>query len=440
MFGDPMTLPPFHPQRFELSNEVHARPPQPLETPSRLSCIVVIAGQAEREKAIEQIRELSLRFKAQPPDLDTIYTSADLGPFRLTFERHAEFMRFTFTVSGAAALPFDEPAVGAVPDDWIAALPGEVIVAAHVAIVRSNQTSLDIGAVSRDHFAGQMLIGSELLNAAATAFTDFRIHGDGFSRFLVHDRSMSRWQSGRIVQRLLEIDTYRVMALLALPVARELAPRLSQQERELSQITSAMVNATEADEAVLLDRLSRLQAAIEDRHSSTHYRFSAASAYYDIVQTRIADLRERRIEGLQTFEEFTERRLAPAMNTCRAVAARQVALAERVARATQLLSTRVDITRERHSQSVLESMNERAALQLRLQETVEGLSVAAVTYYVVGLIFYAAKALQALGVGLDPNIVAGFSIPVVVIMVALGVRSIRNWLLPKRGKDAAAAR
>lgn len=426
-----MILPPFHSQRFELNNEVHARPPQPLQTPSRLSYIVVVAGQAEREQAIAQIQELSRRFKAHPPDLDTIYSNIDLGPFRLTWERHAEFMRYTFVVPGAPEKPFDEPAIGAVPDEWIAAIPGEVIVAAHAVVMPAPKTKLDIGLLSRQHFDAQMLIGSELLSTSAKAFTDFRIHGDGFSRCLIHDRSMTPWQAGRIVQWLLDIDTYRVMALLALPVARELAPRLSKQERELSQITSAMVSATEADEAVLLDRLSKLQAAIEDRHADTHYRFSAAGAYYDIVQTRIADLREQRMEGLQTFEEFTERRLAPAMNTCRAVSHRQVALAERVARATQLLSTRVDLTRERHSQSVLEAMNERAALQLRLQETVEGLSVAAVTYYVVGLIFYLAKAVEALGIGINVYLVTGLSIPVVLVLVAFGVRSIRNQLVSK---------
>ena len=71
-------------------------------------------------------------------------------------------------------------------------------------------------------------------------------------------------------------------------------------------------------------------------------------------------------------------------------------MSERVARATQLLSTRVDIARSRQNQAVLEQMNRRTKLQLRLQQTVEGLSVAAITYYIVGLTGYAAKGLNAL--------------------------------------------
>ena len=216
-----------------------------------------------------------------------------------------------------------------------------------------------------------------------------------------------------MVQRLLEIDTYRMMALLALPVARELAPLLTRGEQELAEITAALVSANSDDEAILLERLTKLEAEIDSRESANHYRFSAAGAYYELVQRRIADLRERRIEGMQRFQEFTERRLAPAMNTLRAVAARQESLSERLARAVQLLSTRVDITRERQNQKVLESMNRRAKLQLRLQQTVEGLSIAAVTYYVVGLVGYAAKGGKAFGLDVNPDFAVAVSIPLV---------------------------
>ena len=157
-----------------------------------------------------------------------------------------------------------------------------------------------------------------------------------------------------MVQRLLEIDTYRMMASLALPVARDLAPLLTRGEQELAKITAALVRANAEDEPLLLDRLTRLGAEIDSREAASHYRFSASDAYYELVERKIADLREDRIEGLQLFQEFTQRRLAPAMNTLRAVASRQKSLTERLARAIQLLSTRVDITRERQNQNVLE--------------------------------------------------------------------------------------
>jgi uncharacterized membrane-anchored protein len=428
-----MVLPQNHARRIELNDEVHARPPEALTLPMRLSYLALLCNAAQRDQAWSMVGELSRRFGAAPPPAGAVHYSADLGPFRLKWERHTEFARYQFIVEGQEEEPFASPAIRAVPADWIAALPGESLVAAHVALLRQNNASSNYEPMAAKYFAGNILVGSALGEGVATALTDFRIHKDGFSRFLVLDRSMSARQAGRMVQRLLEIDTYRMMASLALPVARELAPLLTRGEQELVKITTALVSANAEDEPLLLERLTQLGAEIDSREAANHYRFSAANAYYDLVQQRIADLREQRIEGLQLFREFTERRLAPAMNTLRAVASRQESLSERMARAVQLLSTRVDVTRERQNQKVLESMNRRAKLQLRLQQTVEGLSVAAVTYYVVGLVGDAARGVEALGVKVNPDIAMMVGIPVVAALTAYGVHRIRRLVTRNAG-------
>jgi len=420
------TLPANHPLRVELNDEVHARPPEALSAPLRLTFLALLSDWATREREWEHVVALARRFKVEPPHPSANHYSADLGPFRLKWERHTEFSRYKFIVAGAGDAPFDAPALGQVPSDWVDRLPGQTMVAAHLALLRGEPQNVDHDALSARHFDGNALIGSTIAGGAGLALTDLRVRADGFTRWYVVDRGMTPRQAGRMVQRLLEIDTYRLMALLALPVARELGPVLNQSERELAQISRALASAAEQDESALLDKLTHLEAEIDSRTSENHYRFSAAAAYHELVQRRIAELREERIQGLQTFQEFTERRLAPAMNTCRTAAQRQESLSERVARTTQLLSTRVDITRERQNQAVLESMNRRAKLQLRLQETVEGLSVAAVTYYIIGLVGYAAKAVKAVGVQLNPELIMGLSIPIVAVLVALGVRKIRR--------------
>ncbi len=287
---------------------------------------------------------------------------------------------------------------------------------------------LNFEAMSQRHFTGNPLVGAGIAGGAAIALTDFRIRPDGFSRLLVLDRSLRPRQAGRALQRLLEIDTYRLMALLTFPIARQLLPRLGTTENELAEINTALTSVTEADEPLLLDRLTKLAAEIESFEALNQYRFSAARAYYQLVQQRIAELREDRLAAIQTFKEFTELRLAPAMNTCSVTANRLEALSERVARATQLLSTRVDITREHQAIGVLQAMNRRADLQLRLQQTVEGLSVAAVTYYIIGLIGYAARGAKAAGLPINPDLAMGLSIPVVIIAVALGIRRIHHMV------------
>jgi uncharacterized membrane-anchored protein len=418
-------LPPDHPLRRELNDEAHARPPEALAAPLRLSFLALYSDPARRDAEWEHLCALVRRFGQTPPARSASHYSADLGAFRVKWERHTEFTRYKFIVADGSPEPFDPSALQSVPDDWLAALPGEVVVATHAALLPAGADEPDYEAIAARYFGGEALAGAQIAAGAGIAFTDFRIR-DGFSRLLVLDRRMTQRQAGRSMQRLLEIDTYRLMALLALPVAHSLTPWLNAAEHELAQITTALVDSDEKTEPELLERLTRLEAEIESRESAHHYRFTAAAAYYELVQRRIEELREVRIQGLPTFREFTERRLAPAMNTCRSVSARLESLSQRVARATQLLSTRVDVTRERQNQQVLESMNRRAEAQLRLQQTVEGLSAAAITYYVVGLVGYAAKGAKALGWNVDVELAMAISIPLVALAALLGVRHVRK--------------
>jgi uncharacterized membrane-anchored protein len=413
-----------HPLRRELHDEVHARPPEALSAPLRLTFLALVSDASHRDREWQHVRALAARYGVELPAKGVTHCSVDCGAFRLKWERHSEFTRYKFMVTGAVTDPFAATALAAVPADWLSELPGTVMVAAHAALL-GDETRATQESLAARLFAGNTLVGAGIAEGAAEAFTDFRLH-DRFSRLLVVDHGMTPRQAGRMMQRLLEIETYRMMALLALPVAQQLTPFLARAEHELSEITNRLVDSSEADEPVLLDRLTKLEAGIESRQSENAYRFAAAAAYYELVQRRIAELREVRIQGLQTFQEFTERRLAPAMNTCRAAASRQESLSQRVARATQLLSTRVDVTSEKQNQAVLESMNRRAAMQLRLQQTVEGLSVAAITYYVVGLVGYAAKGAHAAGLPISPEITMAVSIPVVLTLTALGVRKLRK--------------
>ncbi len=426
-----LTLPENHPQRLELNDEVHARPPGALHAPSRISYLALVSPPTAREEEWHRVRALAAMRGVEAPAARVNHFSADFGGFMLRFERHGEFARYMFVAPAGGEAPFDPPALAAVPADFVAGLPGRIIVAAHGALVPEGPDDGDFEALAARWFDGNALVGSIVGDGAATALTDFRVRTDGFSRFLVIDQHATGRQAGRIVQRVLEIDTYRMMALLALPIARDLNPFFADCERELSQVTLVLESAGHEDEAQLLDRLTRLEAQIEVRAAENDYRFAAAAAYYDLVQRRIAELRERRLPSLQTFEEFTERRLAPAMNTCRTAANRQELLSQRVARANQLLATRVDITREQQNQDLLEAMNRRGKAQLKLQQTVEGLSIAAVTYYVVGLIGHVVGGIEALGYRVKPELVMAVSIPIIAGLAAVGINRIRHAIARK---------
>ncbi|MCH8488433.1 MAG: DUF3422 domain-containing protein [Oceanicaulis sp.] len=428
-----LTLPANHPRRAELSEEVHARPPQPLTAPLSASYMVLYTGPEEQAADRAAIAALAARFSAAEPSEGATHYSAHLGPVRVIWERHTEFTRYTFIrQSGDERAPFDNPPIAEAPADWLASLPGQVIFAAHVLMLNTPDEGAAVDETAKRLFGDAELVGARIASGGAVALTSFRSHGDGFNRYLIRNRSLTPIQAGRLMRGLLEMDTYRMMALLGLPAARDLGRIMTAREQELAGITHEMADGINSDESGLLDRITRLQADIERRHSQHRYRFGASEAYYGIVQARIEELREQRLEGLQTFGEFVERRLAPAMSTVEAVSDRLESMSEHLARVTQLLSTRVALTQEQQSRLRLAAMARRAKLQLRLQLTMEGLSIAAITYYVVGLIAYFAKGSEVLGMPLDAAIITAAAVPVVALALIFGLRRVRGRL----GKSA----
>ncbi len=430
-----------HPLRQELVSEVHARPFARLKAPQRASHLAMLSGEAAAAADRAHVARLCEAHGAPPPGPAETHLMADLGPFQLKWERHTEFSSYTFFQHAgtpgfeAAAAPFAAPVVARVPRGWLQELPGELLVGVHLEMEPRQARERDADALVR-LFGTDNVAGSLVSSRAAAVWMDFAVREDGFERILLHDRQLRPRQAGRLVQRLFEIETYRMLALLALPLARRYGPELSRSGERLTEITArmAVIEGLE-DERGLLDELTRLSAETEDMAAAASYRFGAARAYYALVRRRVEELREERFEGMQTIDEFLDRRLAPAMRTCEAVAARLEARSQRVARASQLLRTRVDIQLEAQNSALLRSMNRRARLQLRLQQTVEGLSVAAISYYLVSLIGYAAKAGQAAGFALDADAVTGLAIPVVVALVGLGVWRLRRLLERDRRDD-----
>jgi uncharacterized membrane-anchored protein len=288
------------------------------------------------------------------------------------------------------------------------------------------------GAALSELFEGNPVIGAEVVGGAARAWSDWRLHTDGFFRILVRDCSMSESQAGRLAQRLLDIYSYRALALLGFPLARIVSPALTDADRRLAEVASRMATQGEQTdphfERGLLAELTGLAAEIEATSARTIYRFDASRAYYQIVRQRLEQLRQKRIEGLQTFSEFLDSRLAPAIATCGATQDRQSELAERAARLTSLLRARVEVSLQEQNRRLLESMDRRAQLQHRLQETVEGLSVVAIGYYGVGLVGYLLKGLEKGGLPVDAAIGMGIALPIVVGLAWLGIRRARKRL------------
>lgn len=415
-----------HAQRFNLNNEVHARPYQIMCAPLRMSHLALMSGDPNRE--VDAIGELCDRFGITRPNPEANFFITDFPLFQLRWERHTEFSTYTVSEPVVSEEAFSESALAQLPQDWLEKLPGEVVTMVNLELVTRGDGELDLAGLSRV-FSSNTVAGSEVADGAARVWTDFQIHADGFNRVLIEDRDLRQRQAGRLVQRILEVETYRIFAMLALPLARRYSLELAECDKQLEAVTQRVsLQGKGDDEQNLLDELSRIAASVEHIAATTGYRFSATDAYYGLVRRRISELREKRIGGAQSFDEFMERRLLPAVRTCQSVSERVQTLSDRVARVSDLLRTRIDVQLEAQNRDLLRSMDKRAATQLRLQEMVEGLSVVVLSYYSVGLLGYLLKGLGQFGISINVDLVVGISVPVVLISVFMGLRFTRRRL------------
>lgn len=412
-----------HPQRVALHNEVHARPYEQMTAPLLLSHLALLTppGEASQEHLNSLLRARHLPL----PAAQASHLSIDLGGLRLRWEKHTEFQTYTFwRALREAPTAFDNAAVREVPTDWLASLPGEWLVGLHMLVTLADKAAGE--ALARSLLDENSLVGSSVIDGQAQVYTDFRLDAEGYTRQVVCVAAMNPRRLGRTLQRLLEIETYRMTALLGLPVAREVAATLHDAERELAHVAGEIRSAAQAEEPELLRQLTQLAGRVESLYAHTHARFSASSAYFELVQRRIEELREVRHAGLQTLGEFMDRRLGPAMQTCAWAARRQQALSERISRTSNLLRTRVEIEQQQNSQDLLDAMNKRQKAQLLLQGAVEGLSVAAVTYYGAGLVGYLAKGAKAGGLAVAPDIAVALCIPLIALGVWWGIRRLHR--------------
>jgi uncharacterized membrane-anchored protein len=424
----------------ELHGELHARPALPVRTP----CVVSSWAQwgmsaAQAEGALTEL----CRAGGQPePPPGARHHVLHTPRFEMRFERHGEFV--SWQVNRPLHLPEGTPddaaldellehaaATELLPAAFVRALaPPEgapMIAATHVLLLQADEDSLPrlrrriattLGSGSGSTGDGAPLLGAVIADGQGVVFTDLRLRGDGFTRFVLLDMGLPPDQAAREAQRLCEIETYRMLAMLGFPVAQKEAQALAHLERTLQRTVDAMANDDAHDDAAAFETLTKLAAEIEHGAARTRYRFSATRAYHQIVQRRLADLRERRIEGVQTLSGFFGRRFAPAMALCESTDARLTDVADRINRAVNLARVRVEVQREAGNQEVFKSLARGQQLQLRLQQTVEGLSVVAISYYALGLVGYlakAAKGLPTLAAVMPPaDVVVGLAVAPVV--------------------------
>jgi uncharacterized membrane-anchored protein len=420
--SDPQAMVNTHPLHSELHDEVHTRSRLSVAVPQAVAHAAVMHS-LQTLQYPQPLLDWCSANGIEPPVTGKGQFTASVGSLRIRWEWHGEFHEYTAYAPDCSALdPFAANAADRLLAQWLALDPNPMIAGIRVAVLAGAEPAAEVGRAQAAFGieAGKglgTLVGAHISDQAVSLYATFRLDDAGFGRFLVIERDSEPAQLGRTVQRIIDIEVYRMMAMLAFPEARELYQALRAIEPDLAGLVARLDLAPNSEEPEMLHNITRLSADIEQLSTYSAYRLDSSRAYHRLVGHNLSDLRESRLDRLQTPSQFLQRRFEPAMHYCEAIKGRLESVSARIARASALLGTRVEIDRERQNQALLNALNERAALQLRLQQTVEGLSVAAISYYAIGLIGYVFKAIEKAGAPVKAELATGLAVVPVALCV-----------------------
>ena len=414
-----------HPLQQSLIAELHNRPFPRLKAPVCISHMVVLEP-SDLTTEITHIQVLAQLYSVATPDHNATCYYQDFGQFEFRWERHTEFSSYMVIVPSLDIEPFSRTALALLPTDWLEQLGGAMISGDHIEM-RVGMSECPNPEELHPYFEGQRLFASVVQEGKATLRTSVRAHHDNFGRIIIYTDSDDVCESGRLARSLMELTAYRTLTLLALPIARNLIPAVSAMEYTLAEITDRITDIKNFnDEKKLLGELSEFAASLEQLISDNNFRFAATEAYYQLTQDRLEELKETGVQNLITLQQFYHRRFRPGFSTCQSVKNRMQSLSDRVDRASNMLRTRVDLSLESQNQNLLRSMDNRAKLQLRMQQTVEGLSIVAMTHYILSLFNHVLKGIPSAELPVSANAIVSVATPIVLLAAWLSVRQIRK--------------
>ncbi|MDT8446069.1 MAG: DUF3422 domain-containing protein [bacterium] len=421
-----METPQYHRHYHDIHREVYARPFPVLSAPVVVTQLTLLQDRLTKDIEWDHLVQLCRAMGVpEPPDQRSYH--GNFGEFHLHWQRHLEFSTYQLVLphDGSGS---DRTALEFLPEGWLRDLPGEMVGAVHVMVEDYEAEATTPGRLA-ERLGTVAPMGAQVRERQALAWSNFVPDEQGFTRYLIQTKKLSPAQTGRLTQRILELETYRLLALLALPVIKQMSETLDGMEYSMLLVSDHIQRIfTAEDQKSLLAKLSAEAARLEVLRSHD-YRFSAAHAYFELTEERLEELKQEKLAGILTFSEFLNRRMVPARRTLRHTQRRINDLIQRIGHARELLQTNISLTIEEQNQELLLSMEKRSHLQLRLQEAVEGLSIAAISYYMVSLVKYLFSAFKSMGIPINKDLATGIAVPLVIFTVWFAIHKIKKHVL-----------
>ena len=391
-----------------LHNELHARPSLYFDEPAHVFHLAFLGDNARCNALLE-------RLCPETHAAEAAQGITHLEGHPLKWERHAEFFTLTLVVPASS----NELQWTTLPESLARGIEGHAqhLINAVQVVVRA-EAGLDLPSYGFKDPCGSCVGGGD-----AVVWSDFRLTEDGTNRLLFINRRLNAYRQGRMIRRLLEIETYRMMASLSLNIAKALDPQLNEFDRTLVNLSERNANASGVHAKALLEDIALLSRQVVSSTVRNRHRFSATRAYAQLVFERLGELRESHLGDCQRLGVFIERRFKPTVRYCAATEQRLEQLAMSVANLGDLLQARVQVEMEDQNAEILRSLNARADAQIKIQRAVEGLSIIAITYYLINLFKLVYSGLHTLGANLSAReALLGMTPPVLLIMLLILIR------------------
>ncbi|MCW5720210.1 MAG: DUF3422 domain-containing protein [Devosia sp.] len=411
-------IPEDHAERSAIMDEVHARPVEIVPDLCRVRRLVLVmpAKPGAMQDAFERFADFRRAQGVDLPVSSSRQYSFETAQRQVTWEFHTEFVTITWRSAT------DEPENW--PDDigMDAIGDGRLIGAIRIDVIGDK--------IIPDHllsgFNLATLCLADIEGGKAQVATDFVPDAARFTRVEFAAGGLTTLRRSILLRRLLEVETYRCMALLGLPLARWASPEVREMEAELSRVIDGLGETTNASRAQsVLDALHRLSARSGQLAERLGYRFAAGRAYGDVLSARLEGLRESGTNKGSTLTHFIGNRVLPGLATCAAIEQRLAVLSGKIERAIGLLDVRIGVDMQVQNAALLDNIAKTARSQFLLQRTVEGLSTIAISYYLLGILSYLMAGPLA-HLHWDKTMTLSAAVPFVMLAVWLMARSVRR--------------
>lgn len=414
-----------HPLRRWAVDEMHLRRFAPVCRHSDIYQVVRLIEADERQAEDKRLIN-------DKPDFDEWSLAPRHGAGHTKSGMHFLWERHTEASTLTLIFPHDAPeGIRAPYIKWLEQWTGAVVRATRIFVIPDAKDAAEN--LEKLGIREQEMVCCDV-NAGLRIWSDFGIHSDGYGHLLVTAGDVGEGERGRIIQRVQELGNYRNLALLGFPTVQEYGPRVDTLEQKLSEHAKRVAMADEDDET-LLNQLAGISSELELIRSATGFRLSATAAYAEVAADRLASLNVQPLANYQSLTDFTERRLVPASRTCDVFRKRLSHIAERISGVMHTLDVRIDSRIKAQNLGLMKSMERSTHLQLRLQTLVEGLSVIAAAYYLVGLIAYVAKGAAAFPSGSGADMFIGIiTLPVILLIYGL-VRHLRTRVMNENAAE-----